>query len=331
MSYKYYSFSVVAGFIALAVVSAAITLCFVYDVTLLVTLLLVALLCSILIGLWRLVCYPMNAVAHFLLAIRCGERMLRFPRTKDRRLNSMHEQMNHITALYSKNMHDIESKKNYYDKILRIMTHEIRNTITPIISLSDFYLNSNDEQQSVCDIKEGIQIINAQSKSIKEFLDSYHTLVHISAPVKKHIPLQKLFREIIALMSKEPQGERIKAKCADIDLFADITQMRLLLVNLLRNSLFAISDFADGAIELCASMNGKQVVITITDNGCGIQPKQIEEIFLPFYTTRKQGTGIGLSLCRQIMLLHEGDIFAESNPQSRHTMFTLVFPETEKE
>lgn len=331
MSYKYYSFFVVAGFIALAVVSAAITLCFVYDVTLLVTLLLVALLCSILIGLWKLVYYPMNAVTYFLLAIRCGERMLRFPRTKDRRLNSMHEQMNHIMALYSKNMHDIESKKNYYDRILRIMTHEIRNTITPIISLSDFYLNNTEEEQPGHETKEGMGIINAQSKCIKEFLDSYHTLVHLSAPVRKHISLRELFKEITALMSKEPQGECIKTVCADIVLFADIAQMRILLINLLRNALFAISDFTDGKIELCASISEKQVVITITDNGCGIQPERIEEIFLPFYTTRRQGTGIGLSLCRQIMLLHEGDILVESNSLNRHTVFTLVFPETEKE
>ena len=102
--------------------------------------------------------------------------------------------------------------------------------------------------------------------------------------------------------------------------------MQLLLSNLLRNAMQAIEGYNDGKIVVHASISDKKPFITITDNGCGIAPERLKDIFLPFYTTKEKGSGIGLSLCRQIMLLHGGELTVESNPQKRITTFIITFP-----
>ncbi|MBQ5730558.1 MAG: HAMP domain-containing histidine kinase, partial [Bacteroidaceae bacterium] len=227
--------------------------------------------------------------------------------------------------LYYDNKIEIETKKDYYDRILRIMTHEIRNTVTPIISLTDHYIN-HSEELSGDDVKEGLKIINSQSHNLKVFLDSYHTLTHLPEPSFTLINTTELFGSIGNLLRGEPGGDCIEILRTNVSIKADPVQMQLLLSNLLRNAMQAIEGYNDGKITVHASISDKKPFITITDNGCGIAPERLKDIFLPFYTTKEKGSGIGLSLCRQIMLLHGGELTVESNPQKRITTFIITFP-----
>lgn len=326
MGYRYYSIDIVLCIVALIADAVATTLSVVFACSPLITVLLLLAMIIIVAWLWRLIRHPQEQIRHFLLSLRCGERMIRFPNTRDAVLNTMYGHINDIIKLYYENKLEIETKKGYYDRILRIMTHEIRNTITPLISLSEFYLDTGNRHTTE-DFRQGMHIINSQGNNLKSFLDSYHALTHLPEPSLQRIHVPVLFHEIQQLMRCEPGGERIRILRTNVTLYADPAQMQLIIGNLLRNALHATEGYDDAYIELCASISGRQPFITVTDNGCGIPAERINDIFLPFYTTKQNGSGIGLALCRQIMLLHGGELTVESVPDKRHTMFTLLFPE----
>lgn len=276
-------------------------------------------------GIIRLIHYPIKQVKMFLLSIRCNERMIRMPLVKDRMLQEMYENMNAILQHCHENERTIETKKIYYDRILRIMTHEIRNTVTPIITLSDYYANNTlpiDETE----IKEGMTIINSQSKNIKRFLDSYHTLTHLPPPSPAKISIPELFGETFKLFEKESENVKLVIHYPNIEIFADPSLIRIVLNNLLRNAIQSATAHEDGRVELRASLCENSPQITVTDNGDGIPENHMEDIFTPFYSTKKDGTGIGLCISRQIMRLHDGELTAESYPEKRHTIFTIKFP-----
>lgn len=328
MNYRGLNTPLVIYIVSIILLTALIVLCSIYATDILIIVILSLLLLYTIHKLLKFTRYPIEQVQYFLLSLRCGERMIRFPKSHNTTLNDMYEQMNEIIKLYNNNRIEIETKKEYYDRILRIMTHEIRNTVTPIISLSDHYLQNTDTL-STEDIKEGLSIINTQSRNIKSFLDSYHTLTHLPEPEFKLIHTAELFNETLRLMQGERGGECIEMLHTNVCINADPVQMQLLMSNLLRNALQAIDGYHDGKIEVQASISNKQPFITITDNGCGIAPGKIESIFQPFYTTKEKGSGIGLCLCRQIMLLHQGELTVESAPEKRITTFTMTFPATQ--
>ena len=325
MDFKGYLSSPALHIIAIIALSAASTANIIYNGSMIISILLISLLLFTLYHLLKIVRYPIEQVQYFLLALRCGERMIRFPKSSNSTLGDMYSQMNDIIKLYYNNKVEIETKKDYYDRILRIMTHEIRNTVTPIISLTDHYINHSREL-SGDDVKEGLKIINSQSHNLKSFLDSYHTLTHLTEPTFTPINTTELFESIGNLLRGEPGGNRIEILSTNVSINADPVQMQLLLSNLLRNAMQAIEGYDDGKIVIRASISDKQPFITITDNGCGIAPEKLNDIFLPFYTTKEKGSGIGLSLCRQIMLLHGGELTVESTPQKRITTFIMTFP-----
>ena len=325
MDFKGYSSSPTLYVIILITLSVAATACILNDVSAVLSISLILLLTATLYRLLKIVRYPIEQVQYFLLALRCGERMIRFPKSNNSTLGDMYSQMNDIIKLYYNNKIEIETKKDYYDRILRIMTHEIRNTVTPIISLTDHYINHSSELGDD-EVKEGLKIINSQSHNLKAFLNSYHTLTHLPEPTFTHINTTELFSNISNLLQGEPGGNRIEILSTNVSIKADPVQMQLLLSNLLRNAMQAIEGYNDGKIVVRASISDKQPFITITDNGCGIAPEKLNDIFLPFYTTKEKGCGIGLSLCRQIMLLHGGELTVESNPQKRITTFIMTFP-----
>ena len=325
MDFKGYASSPTLHIIVIIALSAASTVSIINNSPLYVSLLFILLLAFAFYRLLKIVRYPIEQVQYFLLALRCGERMIRFPKSSNSTLGAMYGQMNDIIKLYYDNKIEIETKKDYYDRILRIMTHEIRNTVTPIISLTDHYINHSLEL-TADEIKEGLKIINSQSHNLKAFLDSYHTLTHLPEPSFTLINTTELFGSIGNLLRGEPGGDCIEILRTNVTIKADPVQMQLLLSNLLRNAMQAIEGYDDGKITVRASISDKKPFITITDNGCGIAPERLKDIFLPFYTTKEKGSGIGLSLCRQIMLLHGGELTVESNPQKRITTFIITFP-----
>lgn len=326
MGYKYYSICLLLYIAGLVLDAAAITLCIVQNVRLYITTLFLLLFLYMAYRLYKLLRYPHDIIDMFLLSLRCGDRTMRMPSTNDRYMGALQKNINSIIQLYQKNKNETEIKKNLYDNILRTMTHEMRNTLTPIISLSDYYVKNCDNTTPADDIKNGLTIINSQSKSLKKFLDSYHTFIELPHPEIEKIHIPELFGHIEQLLRNEPGADKIKIFYTNISVHADQVQLRQLLVNILHNALYAIQGYDDGEIELRATQSEKHTVITVTDNGCGIPQTKIEDIFTPFYTTRHDGTGIGLSLCRQIMMLHGGDITVESNPDSRYTSFSMTFP-----
>lgn len=276
-------------------------------------------------GIIKLIHHPIRQVKMFLLSIRCNERMIRMPLVKDRMLQEMYENMNEILTHYHENERTIETKKIYYDRILRIMTHEIRNTVTPIITLSDHYANSTFPIEET-EVKEGMAIINNQSKNIKRFLDSYHTLTHLPPPSPVKILIPELFGETFKLFEKESENVKLSIHYPDIEICADPSLIRVVLNNLLRNAIQSAMAHKDGRVELRATLCENCPQITVTDNGDGIPENRIEDIFSPFYSTKERGNGIGLCLSRQIMMLHGGELTVESNPKNRLTIFTIKFP-----
>ncbi len=324
MAYSNYHIQLALYLGAIIVDTVAITILALQGVELVALLIPFIVLVALVVGIMRLIHFPIKQVKTFLLSIRCNERMLRMPIVKDRMLKEMYDNMNEILTHYHENESLIETKKMYYDRILRIMTHEIRNTITPIITLSDYYIH-NSVSLEEADIKDGMTIINNQSKNIKSFLDSYHTLTHLPQPDPIKLSMLELFEEMFKLFEKEFPNVKLLVHTPDICIYADPSGIRMVLSNLLRNAMESASSFKDGCVELRATQSADSSLIMITDNGGGIQQSHIEDIFLPFYTTKENGNGIGLSLSRQIMKLHGGELYAESCPESRFTTFTMKF------
>ena len=327
MAYSNYRIQLALHLAGIILDTVAITLLAVYTGDVVWLAIPIVLLIVLIFGTMRLVQFPIKQVRMFLLSIQCGEHMIRLPIVKDSMLREMHDNMNRILAHYHENERAIETKKIYYDRLLRIMTHEIRNTVTPIITLSDYYATSNEPIEQA-DIKEGMTIINTQSRNIKRFLDSYHTLTHLPPPSPTEISVPGLFDEMLKLFEKEYPALKLTVHCPDIQITADASEVRIVLSNLLRNAMQSASAYPDGSVELRATLCEGSPLITVTDNGAGIPENRMKEIFLPFYSTKKEGNGIGLCLSRQIMRLHGGELLAESYPEKRHTVFTMKFADT---
>lgn len=245
--------------------------------------------------------------------------------TDDPFLRNLNVEMNRITQLFSANRIEVEEKQLYYESILRVLTHEIRNSITPITSLSadllkHLHSSSQDQQQ------EGLEVINSQAKSLTEFINSYHRLTHLPNPEKQTIQIQDIFTKLSCLLCAEPDSNRIHYQSTyELTLQADPGLIVLALINLIRNALQAINNQPEGSITVCCYQEKtKQLYITITDNGPGIPPSLLSAIFTPFFSTKSGGSGIGLPISRRIMQLHGGQLTVSSLPNIR-TTFTLEF------
>ncbi len=325
MAYKMYRVSLMLYLSLLVANVAIIVLLIIYSPGFYSLLAAFLFLSYVIYNIWKLIFFPINQVKQFLLSMRCGERTIRIPNIKDAVLQEMYDSMNEIISRNYENEKSLEQKKIYSDRILRIMTHEIRNTVTPIISLSGHYLSHKDEAFSYDEILEGMNIINNQSKSIKAFLDSYHTLSHLSAPRMSKIYVSQLLSEQRTLADKQSNVKLKIFSPSQLYIYADAVQMHVVLSNLLTNAIHSAGQYPDGVVEISATMCEGSPFISVTDNGAGIPAERLDDIFLPFYTTKKDGSGIGLALSRRIMKLHGGELTVSSNPQSRRTVFTMEF------
>ena len=274
----------------------------------------------------RLIRYPISQTVMMSRAIAMGDTMLHIPETDDPLLGQASKDMNRILASYRRDQNELETRKNYYERILRIMTHELRNTVTPIVSLTDFMIQ-NPELQSEEDRLEAIGIINSQAHNVCNFLESYRQLTVLSQPTLASIPAAQVFGQLQTLLSSEPGYDRISFETAgNVILQADSSLLSLALINIIRNAVQATDGIQDAYVRVLASAPGGKACITVTNNGPEIPDNQIEQIFLPFYSTRKNssGSGIGLALSRQIMQLHDGTLTCTSHYP--FTVFTLQFP-----
>lgn len=213
----------------------------------------------------------------------------------------------------SNELNDKESES--WNKLSHVLTHEIMNTIAPIISLSQTLSAYLDNSEKTL---RGLHIIQAQSERLLEFTESFRRLSYLPQPERKRFSLTALLQNLQELLSTDFQENQIHftLTCQPefIDMDGDENQLSQVLLNLLRNSMQALDGRTDGAIEIYAYRD-EHISIDITDNGPGIPDELQEKVFIPFFTTKSEGTGIGLSLCRQIIRNHNGHLsILESRP-----------------
>jgi signal transduction histidine kinase len=260
-----------------------------------------------------------NQITFFVKSLLNKNYNMNYPSVKDTKLDEMYEGMNLITRLYQDSVADLEYKQHYYDRLIRIMTHELRNSITPVISLSSDMLK-RPENYSPEELHEGMEVIHDQCVSVKAFLDSYRQLAHLPAPIKQEVEVEKLFAQLQKLFNHPSLhftwGNGMKVT-------ADADQLTLVLTNLIKNAREATEGLPDARIHIVASEADGSPYISVSDNGPGIPEEMAEEVFLPFYTTKQSGTGIGLCLSRQIMRLHGGDLKLNKH-QGRGATFMVM-------
>ncbi|HMO61841.1 MAG TPA: HAMP domain-containing sensor histidine kinase [Ferruginibacter sp.] len=229
-----------------------------------------------------------------------------------------------------------ETEAKAWQKLLNVMTHEIMNSVAPISSLADTLKNRlqlaiGDLQKSgpVDDIEVGITTIKRRSEGLLKFAETYRNLNKITTLSLEKVHVRDVFETLHHLM--EPTFEKknieldIILKDPDLQLQADINLIEQVLINLVVNAAEAVKDRPEPRIQLSAYITpGNKVVIKIADNGIGMPEELLEKIFIPFFSTRKTGSGIGLSLCKQIMLLHKGSIQVQS-VEGEGTAFFLHF------
>lgn len=217
-----------------------------------------------------------------------------------------------------------------WNRLIRVLTHEIMNTVTPIASLShtlskDLESLPEGKMPDRESLRLGLETISDSSKGLVRFVESYRSLTRISPPVKKAFyvreladRVQKLTREQFSLYSA---SFSYTEKSDDILLYADQDQIAQIIVNMMKNALQAGASRVDIAAEIDFA---ESVVLEISNDGNPIPEENQEEIFVPFYTTKPDGTGIGLSISRQIMRLHNGTITLVCSVPGR-TVFQLRF------
>lgn len=209
-----------------------------------------------------------------------------------------------------------------WTRLIRVLTHEIMNTVTPVASLSSA-LSQNLDSYSAEDIRSALGTIASSSEGLISFVQSYRSLTHISAPVRKAFYLKDLVNDSVNIAKANWPSVNVlyRELSSDVILYADYGQMSQVLNNLIKNAVQA----GAGNVSITASIDKReQTVIDIANDGESISASGQEQLFVPFYTTKgTSGTGVGLSLCRQIVRLNGGTIkLSSSTPEA--TVFTIV-------
>ena len=208
-----------------------------------------------------------------------------------------------------------EHESDAWRKLIRVLTHEMMNSITPIISLSETLSEEQSEinEKQYTAMSRAMQTIHRRSKGLVDFVKNYQQLTRIPEPVSADFPIMEMLSDINRLLKADGIDFKYNVVPNDIQLFADRTQMEQILINLVKNAWEACCDFAQPNVNIDVYKNEYQKpVIIISDNGCGVVPEALDKVFVPFFTTKTGGSGIGLSICRQIMNLHHGNISIES-------------------
>ncbi len=222
---------------------------------------------------------------------------------------------------------DVEhSEELSWIKLVRVLNHEIMNTITPIASLSDT-LSKDIKEGNINkeDLKNGLDTISSSSQALIKFVNNYRNLTRVAAPVKKPFYVRELIDHVRQLTDNQLKEASVnftyKEKSDDVLLYADFTQISQVIINLVKNAVQAGATRI--AVESVINVN-EQVIVSVSNNGRPISSSSCDEIFVPFYTTKQNGSGIGLSLSRQIMRLHNGSISLDRSDE-KITTFSIRF------
>ena len=233
-----------------------------------------------------------------------------------------------------------EKETDSWMKLIRVLTHEIMNTIAPISSISEsilsYYKNENKiltaneiNESHIKNTVKGLEVIKNQGNDLMSFVQSYRSVLNIPIPDKKIIDVVKLLDKVKILAMQEPGFDTISFKVKNtsesLNIFADEKQITQVLINLSKNAIQSLNKKNDGIIELISGVtSNKEKYIMVKDNGAGISQELIGQIFVPFFTTKPNGSGIGLSLSKQVMQIHGGRLKVHSVPFVE-TSFMLIF------
>ena len=241
--------------------------------------------------------------------------------------NQMTLQGEVFTLLSIKDIQDELSDKESesWSKLTHVLTHEIMNPIAPVISLSQTLSLYSDMNEKA---KQGLSIIQGQSERLMEFTESFRHLSYMPQPEKKPFLLNELVRKLEILLETDFRENQItfSVQChpLSIEINGDENQLSQVFLNLLKNAMQALEGRTDGVISLRVSQT-EHILIEIADNGIGIPEELQEKVFIPFFTTKSEGTGIGLSLCKQIIRQHQGHLSIGIS-QPGKTIFIIELP-----
>jgi nitrogen fixation/metabolism regulation signal transduction histidine kinase len=233
-----------------------------------------------------------------------------------------------------------EKELESWMKLIRVLMHEIMNSITPITSLSDSLANiyksgskpilpGEVTEKTIGTTIQGLNVIREQGKGLMSFVESYRKLTRIPQPDRKLFRVSDLLIRVKILYNSLEKSDKValsvNQKDPDLEIFADESQISQVLINLLKNAIEANENNHSGKITIIAGLDPENhPEICVIDNGPGIPEKNLEEIFVPFFTTREEGSGIGLSISKQIMRVHGGSLKVRSVP-GKETIFCMSF------
>ena len=237
--------------------------------------------------------------------------------------------------------HELDEKEvDSWMRLIRVLMHEIMNSITPITSLSESLSNiyhhgkkplvpEKVTEKTITTTVQGLNVIKEQGKSLMAFVESYRKLTRIPKPDLKPFKVSELFSRVRILADSLDKGDdteiSFQLNDPDLEIFADENLISLVLINLIKNAVEANENNPDCKIEVLSGLDfNNQPEICVTDNGPGISAENLEEIFSPFFTTRENGSGIGLSISKQIMGAHGGSLKVRSVP-NKETVFRMSF------
>ncbi len=216
-----------------------------------------------------------------------------------------------------------------WQKLLSVLTHEIMNSVAPISSLADTLkkrIGMQDDGSLLNDLEQGIDTIKKRSEGLIRFTEAYRNLNKITTLQKKEVLVRDLFENVFQLL--EPTLElkgiemEIILKNTNLSISADLHLMEQVMINLVLNAIEAVKDKPEPLITLSAVREGVRTEIRVADNGTGMPEDILDKIFIPFFSTRKKGSGIGLSICKQIVLLHQGTLHVRSK-EGEGTVFVV--------
>lgn len=250
------------------------------------------------------------------LSVRVSETVLKGERVKLIAMNDIHGEME-------------DKEVDTWIRLTRVLTHEIMNSVTPITSISSTLLSRHDEMKE--ELRNGLELISDTGKGLISFVESYRRFTHIPTPQPTLFYVGRFIERMTQLASHHHASHiaiQTDIRPDDLILYADEDLIGQVVLNLLKNAIQAIGpDHPDGQIMVRASCNSNEsIVIEISNNGPAIPPEEAEHIFTPFFTTKEGGSGIGLSVARQIMRLSGGSISLKSNAPNHRTTFVLLFP-----
>ena len=233
-----------------------------------------------------------------------------------------------------------EKELDSWLKLIRVLTHEIMNSIAPVTSLSENLcnqfvkdgepINSNEiDGALVKRTIQGLRVIHEQGQGLTRFVENYRKLTRLPKPEISDVPVKDLFEKTLMLFKSQYSDNYLNISTLlendQQTIRVDESQISQVLLNLLKNAADALTNTENPRIKLtCRVSENNEVVISVTDNGSGIPPEIVDEIFVPFFTTREEGNGIGLSISKQIMHMHKGSIKVKPTP-NKETVFSLFF------